>query len=63
VHLVGYLQELNPICHLLALLGVHRILHVSRIRVKINKILIAEAVLSVFENKVQRTIFGSKSER
>jgi len=27
--------ELNPICHLLALLGVHHILHVSRIRVNI----------------------------
>jgi len=27
--------ELNPICHLLALLGTHHILHVSRIRVKI----------------------------
>jgi len=26
--------ELNPICHLLALLGAHRILHVSRVRVK-----------------------------
>ena len=26
--------ELNPICHLLALLGVHPILHVSGIRVK-----------------------------
>ena len=26
--------ELNPICHLLAFLGTHRILHVSRIRVK-----------------------------
>jgi hypothetical protein len=25
--------ELNPICHLLAILGAHRILHVSRIRV------------------------------
>ena len=25
--------ELNPICHLLALLGTHPILHVSRIRV------------------------------
>ena len=25
--------ELNPVCHLLALLGVHHILHVSRIRV------------------------------
>jgi hypothetical protein len=26
--------ELNPVCHLLALLGAHHILHVSRIRVK-----------------------------
>jgi hypothetical protein len=26
--------ELNPICHLLALLGSHHILHVSRIRIK-----------------------------
>ena len=26
--------ELNPICHLLALLGVYHFLHVSRIRVK-----------------------------
>ena len=27
--------KLNPICHLLALLGVHHFLHVSRIRVKV----------------------------
>jgi len=27
--------ELNPICYLLALLGAHHFLHVSRIRVKI----------------------------
>ena len=26
--------ELNPICHLLALLGAHHILHDSRLRVK-----------------------------
>jgi hypothetical protein len=26
--------KLNPICHLLALLGVHHILHISRVRVK-----------------------------
>jgi hypothetical protein len=31
--------EINPICHLLALLGAHHILHVSRIRVKLLKIL------------------------
>ena len=28
--------KLNPICHLLALLGAHPILHVTRIRVKHN---------------------------
>jgi len=27
--------ELNPICHLLVLLGAHPILHISRIRVKL----------------------------
>jgi len=27
--------ELNPICHLPAILGAHHILHVSRIRVKV----------------------------
>jgi len=26
--------ELNPICHLLTLLGAHPLLHISRIRVK-----------------------------
>ena len=30
-------SELNPICHLLALLGAHPILHVSRIRVNLGK--------------------------
>jgi len=29
----GLKAELNPICHLLALLGVHLIFHISRIRV------------------------------
>ena len=34
IHLLNPLNaELNPICHLLALLGAHPILHVSRIRV------------------------------
>jgi len=28
-------SELNPICYLLALLGAHHFLHVSRIRVKL----------------------------
>ena len=33
--------ELNPICHLLALLGAHHIFHVSGLRVKIYKLLFA----------------------
>ena len=28
--------KLNPICHLLALLGAHHILHISKVRVKVN---------------------------
>jgi hypothetical protein len=28
--------ELNPICHLLALLGAHHIFHVSGLRVKVD---------------------------
>ena len=35
IHLNPLNAELNPICHLLALLGAHPILHVSRIRVNI----------------------------
>jgi len=34
--------ELNPICHLLELLGAHHILHVSRIRVYIHLYLAQE---------------------
>ena len=33
----GLNTELNPICHLVALLGTHHILHVSRVRVNINQ--------------------------
>ena len=40
LHLVNTLNaKLNPICHLLALLGAHHILHVSRIRVKYGSVL------------------------
>ena len=31
--------KLNPICHLLALLGAHHILHVSRVRVNETKVM------------------------
>jgi len=37
--------QLNPICHLLALLGAHHILDVSRIRVKFVKTGASMAVL------------------
>jgi len=33
-HINPLKAELNPICHFLALLGTHHILHVCRIRVK-----------------------------
>ena len=36
--------ELNPICHLLALLGVHHFLHVSRIRVNVYCVRLGETV-------------------
>ena len=29
--------ELNPVCHLLTLLGTHHILHISRIRVNVGR--------------------------
>ena len=34
-NLIPLNDDLNPICHLLALLGAHHILHVSRIRVNV----------------------------
>ena len=34
--------ELNPICHVLALIGAHHILHVSRVRVKLHYLRIHE---------------------
>jgi len=38
LYLVNRLNaKLNPICHLLALLGAHHILHVSRIRVNVEQ--------------------------
>jgi hypothetical protein len=35
MHINPLNAKLNPICHLLALLGAHPILHVSRVRVKL----------------------------
>ena len=36
--------ELNPICHLLALVGAHYILHVSRVSVKVVQLKIDQPV-------------------
>jgi hypothetical protein len=38
LHINTLNAELNPICHLLALLGAHTIFHVSRIRVNFNTV-------------------------
>ena len=43
--------ELNPICHLLALLGAHLIHHVSRIRVKHN------------HKKFEANLFGKRPQK
>jgi hypothetical protein len=46
--------ELDPICHLLALLAAHPILHVSRIRVKVVKG--ADHVLSLLEPENEKVL-------
>ena len=43
-HINPLKAELNPICHFLALLGTHHILHVSRIRVKVMTLPLLEAI-------------------
>ena len=53
-HLICYVYinplnaKLNPICHLLALLGAHHILHVSRIRVNYPHCLIRGVFLTLY---------------
>jgi len=44
--------ELNPICHLLALLRAHHILHVSRIRVKL-------LFITIIIKAQRRTLFST----
>jgi hypothetical protein len=49
--------ELNSICHLLALLGAHHILHVSRIRVNATEGLLGEeGVLKQVRDRLMRTL-------
>jgi hypothetical protein len=61
--------ELNPICHLLALLGVHHFLHVSRIRVNNQHMLLRYGLkcvcvpLLLSENKISATVFwGTRAD-
>jgi hypothetical protein len=46
--------ELSLICHLLALLGAHHILYVSRIRVKINLTFRGQCIVIYSYNKIQQ---------
>ena len=48
--------ELNPICHLLVLLGTHHIFHVSRVRVKRKKKQLAAAVRGNVFCIIKRTV-------
>ena len=49
VHINPLNAKLNPICHLLALLGAHHILHVSRVRVNSTN----EAVITTCEESLR----------
>jgi hypothetical protein len=54
--------KLNPICHLLALLGAHNILHVSRIRVKLHVRLTGlsnQGIISEFFNQYKSYLDGA----
>ena len=44
--------ELNPICHFLALLGAHPILHVSRIRVKMGWLGLQQTCYPAYEHNL-----------
>jgi hypothetical protein len=71
--------ELNPICHLLALLAAHHILQLRRVRVNVNRTIIfpvvlygcetwsltlwEESRLRVFENRVPQKIFWPKRDK
>jgi hypothetical protein len=44
--------KLNPICHLLALLGAHHILHISRIRVNEVCVYVQEQIIVIQFNEV-----------
>jgi hypothetical protein len=49
--------ELNPICHLLALLGAHLIFHVSRIRVNLIKTLLIQVYCDLISTEFPTSVF------
>ena len=53
--------ELNPICHLLALLAAHYILHVSRIRVKPENIDITNVYSCACRRRVEACLVSSRN--
>jgi hypothetical protein len=52
--------KLNPICHLLALLGAHHILHVSRIRVKAQRLSWFGDIQRMPDTRTAKKIFNWK---
>ena len=56
------IAELNPVCHLLALLGAHHILHVSRIRVN-NKYYFAFREFRLWKELIMKTKYVDKLQR
>jgi hypothetical protein len=44
--------ELNPACHLLALLGAHNILHISRIRVNMEFVICGDYNINFLKNSI-----------
>ena len=61
-------KGLNPICHLLALLGAHHFLHVSKIRVKNHRLIfcsdyIYNSNLSVYVYQINFLLQSTNSER
>jgi hypothetical protein len=55
--------ELNPICHLLALLGAHLIFHVSKIRVKQRDIILSDSDIGDNANVSNYTRQNTKPRR
>jgi len=52
-------KGLNPICHLLALLGAHLIHHVSRVRANDNKWYLQQYVVRKIPQNIKKIIFVS----